>query len=423
MNDGTFSFIALVKKRFGKFLNKKQEDIQLKFNKTLNDIFISSDVSKTNNLIKKVDKYLSIGAVLYVPTAKLNIDKNFSASTQQVLGHDLTTNINLYESLINSDYIDEKTKSKLDTVLLLSFLNDLIMLNYIKEYEPTSLYLKKKKLMNENFCAFSELNKIIDRGYIFKTNMARFLGLYITLCHNEIYDNLSSKLKFICYNEYSKLSIVGKRAIAAILVSSKNEEAVFNLINYGLKLNWNICLSGNDNLLAFEMLSLNKWAIAIIESPHFDILETSKKKENILHNLSASVLEDAKFESSLRRKILSLNQKDKQTFLHQLNNNDLTPLMKAVIFQDEKVIEFIESFDIKPWDEAPGATTFKSALGFLNDYLLKYEGVGSFGAIIDAFKSSFWLDLAKRWNSEYYYQMLQNNIAENKSSKKSVMKI
>lgn len=96
--------------------------------------------------------------------------------------------------------------------------------------------------------------------------------------------------------------------------------------------------------------------------------------------------------------------------------------MKSVIFQDEKLIDFIISFGIKPWDIVKGSPLNESAMDFLNNYILsKKTSEGMLSSLIDIFKETFWYGLAKKWNSEYYYLNLKENLKlNNKESPKKI---
>ncbi len=369
---------------------------------------------------------INFGAKLNLPTLKLKPKKSENGSEKWIYDFEqkeILENPQIYDFLINNVDISDNEKCKLDSIFLQSMMADLILINYKKNISYLSSYLEKKfqhaNELNSQYCAMSELENVLYRGNVFKNQISRFLALTSIFSYREIFDNLSVKFKAQCYQEFSKMSILGKKALTAILIRNKNEEAIFNLLNYGLKLNWDIAIEdGRKNIVAFEMLYSLQWVKAVLDHPVLDIRLTNSRGENILHLLGASALEDSSIEESLTRKIVDLSEQQKSNLFFQMNEEGLTPLMKAVVFQDENLINFITDFNVKPWDRLEGAPLYESAMDFLNNQVLKDTEENTWGSLMDYFKDSFWLGLAKKWNSEFYYLKLQKEISRNKKDKK-----
>lgn len=370
---------------------------------------------------------LSKGAKLNLPTLKVKgrrIKKDIENWIYDFDKKEIIEDVKIYDFLISNQKISSDDKCKMDSILLQSMMADLILLNYNKNLNYFSKYVEQKynssHALNAQYSALTEVEYILHRGHVFNNQISRFLALSSIFGYREIFDNLSTKFKLICYQEFEKLSVIGKKALTSLLVKNKNEEAIFNLLNYGLKLNWDITVEdGKKNLVAFEMLHSLQWVKAIVEHNSLDIRQTNSRGENILHLIGVCALEDSSIEYSLRRKINEYSHEQKNNLFFQVNEEGLTPLMKAVVFQDEKLIDFISEFNIKPWDELKGAPSSESALDFLNNHILTSTKEGPLGSLIDYFKDSFWMVLAKKWNSEYYYLKLQSELSISGSKKKA----
>ncbi len=184
-----------------------------------------------------------------------------------------------------------------------------------------------------------------------------------------------------------------------------------------------VVLNEKKNLMLFEMLAFNNWVEFILRNKNIDIRITNKDGENILWNLPSNLLLEEKIENLLRVRINDLSQSEKSYFFQQFNKDGLNPLMNAILFQDETMINFIESFNVKSWDRIDIAPTYKSPVEFLNDYILNVEVSGSLGVLIDTFKMSFWSLLAKKWNTQYCYISLTKEMEQNISVGKEKRKI
>lgn len=340
-------------------------------------------------------------------------------------------NVDAYDFLIKNSVIDKKEKGVLDSIFVQSIMTDLILSSYYSNKKQTAYssgYLNEKFQKSIeggwSYSPLEELENVLYRGYIFNSQLSRFLTLSSIFGYRELFENLGTKFKVICFQEFSKLNIIAKKALTAILLNAGNEEAIFNLLNYGLKLDWEIkTKDGVKNLVIFEMLHSLQWVKVFLENRNLDIRITNCRGENILHLIGASALSQPAIEDALRRKVNQLNNQEKQNFFFQLNEENLTPLMKAVVYQDETMINFMKDYNIKPWDKLEGTLKYKSAMEFLNDYILKLNNENAWGYLIDYFRESFWMGLAKQWNSEFYYQQLQKELVVSNIGNKKVMKI
>jgi hypothetical protein len=407
---------------------KNKQEIQEVMDQTLVKLSLLKLEGDRVRLTNIFNLCVNLGAKLNLPILKLKPKKSGFGVEKWIYDFEqkeILENPQIYDFLINNVDISSVDKCKLDSIFMQSLMADLILINYKKNISYLSSYLEQKfkiaNQLNSQYCAMSELENILHRGNVFKNQISRFLALTSIFSYREIFDNLSVKFKSQCYQEFSKMSVLGKKALTAILIKNKNEEAIFNLLNYGLKLNWDIAIEdGRKNIVAFEMLYSLQWVKAILDHPNLDIRLTNSRGENILHLLGASALEDSSIEESLSRKIVALSEQQKSNLFFQTNEEGLTPLMKAVVFQDENLINFITNFNVKPWDKLDGAPMYESAMDFLNNQVLRNTEENTWGSLMDYFKDSFWLGLAKKWNSEFYYLKLQKEISSNKKDKKLI---
>ncbi len=362
-----------------------------------------------------------MGAKINLPPIKFNINKNFVNDI--IKQNQIIENNNIFNFLINNELINERERARLDCFLLISLINDFIYLTYNKNHQFTSKFIPAEKRNNPNYDIFIEIKNIIYRGNIFKVDSTRFVTLNVLLSYLEIFDNIPAQIKIKCYKEFKNLSPIAKKSLASILIKAKNEEALFNLLNYDLSLTQEVVLNEKKNLMLFEMLAFNNWVEFILRNKNIDIRITNKDGENILWNLPSNLLLEEKIENLLRVRINDLSQSEKSYFFQQFNKDGLNPLMNAILFQDETMINFIESFNVTSWDRIDIAPTYKSPLEFLNDYILNVEVSGSLGVLIDTFKMSFWSLLAKKWNTQYCYISLTKEMEQNISVGKEKRKI
>lgn len=406
------------------YLLNKENKQQLKFSNFLKEVKENKECnySKVNNFITNKTKF-------YFPEFKINIQKNFENNLEFIKCCDYYYNCVVYDLLIRNPKIKKEYKSKLDIYLILSVLHDVIVGTYesgkehLYEHEYESSYLRNKKKFFNDIDTFLEFEKIIERKNVFYNQKSRFLILNIIFSYKEIYFNLNHKLKLICYKEFSKLNLISKKIIASILMKNKNDEAILNLINYGLNLQWDISIDKDKSNICFELFSSLDWVRSIYNNNLLNIKFTNKKGENLLFYLNGNMLYENDIEEIIRRKINSLNVQERNYLFFQLNNEGLTPLMKAVIFQDEVLIDFILSFNIKPWDKIQGAPLQESALDFLNNNILLTYEESSWGKLVDFLKDSFWYSLAKKWNSEFYYNKLKDDLSNNTLKENKKIKI
>ncbi len=383
--------------------------------------FDSLLLSEENIDFYLLDELLFLGAKINLPRIKFNINKNFIED--KIKNEKIIENNQLFNYLINNQLLDDTEKANLDCYLLMSLINDFIFLSYNKTHQITSKYVPLEKRSNPNYDIFIEIKNIIYRGNVFKKQNTNFVTLNVLLSYLEIFDNLPAQIKIKCYKEFKEMSPIAKKALTSILIKSKNEEALFNLLNYDLSLTQEVVVNDKKNLMLFEMLSFNNWVEFILRNKNIDIRITNKDGENILWNFPSNLLLEENIENLLRIRINELNACEKSYFFHQFNKDGLNPLMNAIIFQDETMIDFIESFNIKAWETVDIAPNYKSALDFLNNYILNVEETGSLGLLIDSFKVSFWSLLAKKWNTQYCYisltkEMEKNNINQLVEKKK-----
>lgn len=380
-------------------------------------------LSEENIDFYELEELLFLGAKINLPPIKFNINKNFIEDT--IKNNQIIENNKIFNFLINNELVDEKEKANLDCYLLISLINDFIFLTYNKNHQFKSRFIPIEKRNNPNYDIFIEIKNIIYRGNVFKKSATRFVTLNVLLSYLEIFDNIPAQIKIKCYKEFKKLSPIAKKSLTSILIKSKNEEALFNLLNYNLSLTQEVIVNDKKNLMLFEMLAFNNWVEFILRNKNIDIRITNKEGENILWNFPSNLLLEENIENILRIRINELNQTEKSYFFQQFNKDGLNPLMNAILFQDETMINFIESFNIKSWDRIENAPIFKSPLDFLNDYVLNVDATGSLGLLLDSFKMSFWSLLAKKWNTQYCYisltqEMDQKNINSKEKRKTKI---
>lgn len=371
------------------------------------------------------------GASLKLPLLKVKTSRRQAHIKEglwfeQLNKKEVFNNVKTYNFILQNEQVNVKDKALLESILLQSLMSDLILLNYNKKSNGYfSQYLSQRSAkcssLGAQYNPLYEVELMIDRGYIFHNQISTFLSLSSICGYREIFDCISNKSRLLCYQAFDKLNIVGKKALTALLVKNRNDDALFNLIRHGIKLDWEISVEADQkNILGFELLYDQKWIKAIIDHPHMDIRITNVNGENILHLVGGTALEDETICQSLRRKINQLSHLQKTQLFFQINECGMTPLMKAVVDQDETMIMFIEEFNIKPWEEIPGSPYFKNAMDLLNNHILQYKEDSEKGRLIEYYKNTFWLTLKKKWDSQFYYTKLQQELNMSPIKKKGI---
>ena len=403
-------------------------------NDALSKIFSKVSINGSvvdKSLIRKLFRLCIVyGTKLNLPILKLNTNIKVGNKNNWIDNFEkkeIIENLDIYNLYLNSDVVSTKDKSKLESILCQSFMADLILFNYKSNQNYLSPNLEKKAkkamLLNSQYSPIVEVENIIFRGHVFSNQMSIFLMLSSVFNYREIFDNLNYKAKLRCYEEFKNLNIVAKKALVSMLIKSRNEDAIFNLLRYGLQLNWEISLEdGVKNLVAFELLYSMPWVKAIIENVNLDLRLTNGNGENILH-LLGNAIQETTIEDSLRRKINKLSHAERENLFFQLNHDGISPLMKAIVLQDEKLIEFMLSFNVKPWDRIDSAPNYKSAIEFLNENILNLKINDKYDTFVYSLGEKFWSGLAKKWNSEHHYVILQDELKRDNKLKRKVVKV
>lgn len=314
--------------------------------------------------------------------------------------------------ILNHSEVKPEEKALLDYLGLKTSIHQLYEQEYIlgKQSKIESLH---KNIIN-----------IVDRGYIFFKQNHIYHSLRYLFSLDYVDNILSHRALLSCYEQFSRLNMIGRKTLSAQLISRKKETVIFNLLSHGLNLNWSIKnKEGQENILALEVLYSMPMIKMILSSENFNLCITNHKGENILHLLGDLPLSDREILYLLNKKINTLNDFKKQLFLNQPNEKGLSPLLKSIYQQEEVVIQYLLDQGIKNDDELEGRELeMRSGLAFLDECLLPVtRGEKENTWIkIDEVSEQYWNELSKKWNSEKLYLHLEQEMWTNSTIEKCV---
>jgi hypothetical protein len=261
------------------------------------------------------------------------------------------------------------------------------------------------------------LGDIIARGNIFKNKELAYLSLEILFGILDLNQLINNRNLLICYEQFKNLSIRNKRVLTASLINYKREDCIFNLVSYGLNLNWSIQMeSGKETIVGLEVLYSMPLIKMLFASEVFNMCVSNIAGENILHLLGSLPLMDKTIKQLLDNRISKLTIIERNYLFNQVNENGMTPLFKAIYFQDELMIDYILSWGVKVDDIILGLSTdTNSALNFIDNTLLPVARLEKNidWVKVDDSSYQFWQRLSKEWNSSKLYSSLSKVLNNN----------
>lgn len=303
----------------------------------------------------------------------------------------------LYKFL-DSSQVDETEKALLSYMML-----EQCLLNTY--YTPN-----EERGYDKNLATIEE---ILERGDVFQTDSSAYHALS-NLFYMEIEEQLSNRVLMRCYEHFSLLKTRTKKMITRFLIKKNKEITLFNLLSYGLNLNWTIKKeNGEENIVALEMLGSIPMIKMILSSGSFNICTTNKEGHNILHLLGTLPLMDNDVRRTLLNKIKNLDKQHQTYLFYQCDENQMTPLYKALYSGEEVLVDFLLELGANPetilhtLDE-----THQSALSFVT-HLLKWESLMDKEQI-----NPIWQKYYQEWTAKKLHHLLQHQLPSNTQPKR-----
>ena len=302
-----------------------------------------------------------------------------------------------YRTILQSKKISDKSKSCIELVLLKT------------KIEKDAYYYFNEKEREKFSSIVKDVSDIINNGFIFKNKLTTFRSLLWILSNNVITENLEPQKIRVCLENFSLLSSLAKKVILKNLINKKQEAIILNLFSHGVDLNWKIDFNGDGkkevcSLKIFQDLKLSDY---LLSSDGWNVLVKKENGDNLLHMMCGSSLVDKVTINYLHGKVKNLDNYNKNVFLSEKNNNGLTPLLQAILLQDEKMIEFMLSYEILEGNSIEEIT----ALKFLKDCVEDKNShlLPNFLTDMEIDKK-FWINLLSDWESENLSAKLENQL-------------
>jgi hypothetical protein len=433
---------------FNKHKSLIKSDINILFNKCINSfdttlmldaynyniiqriLFLNSKDYLTFEDTKKLLTYfLKCGDTLFSPILSTFIFSGYKKKRKNyILGKELKSNtkVDLIEGYISTELllfimsleiVADNDKELIDFIMLKRIpllIRDEQILNVISY--PYHIKMKKgvRVISSETT---NMLGDIIARGNIFKNKELAYLSLEILFGILDLNQLINNRNLLICYEQFKNLSIRNKRVLTASLINYKREDCIFNLVSYGLNLNWSIQMeSGKETIVGLEVLYSMPLIKMLFASEVFNMCVSNIAGENILHLLGSLPLMDKTIKQLLDNRISKLTIIERNYLFNQVNENGMTPLFKAIYFQDELMIDYILSWGVKVDDIILGLSTdTNSALNFIDNTLLPVARLEKNidWVKVDDSSYQFWQRLSKEWNSSKLYSSLSKVLNNN----------
>lgn len=390
------------------------------------DFFLSEGVSllgeeNKNRLLSYYEK-----AHHYIALLKETEDSEYLIENKNYINHinkieKLTDWVDnrLLTNIIESNHLNTKDKMYLDYLFLRKLINEIQMQKYVMNF--------KGNLLVSNISSLAlEIEKILDRAYIFMNQNTTYHALKNIFSLDNVEEIINNRMIYNCYEKFNELGVMAKKSLTSQLILRKKETVIFNLLSHGLNINWSIKNhEGKENIVAFEVLYSLPMIKMILSSENFNLCITNTRGDNLLHLMGSMPLLDNEIKVSLDKKINLLSKYQKHYLFNQINSAGVTPLEKAICLQEETMINYlklqyeqIEGFN----SETLGLPKeIEKALQFIQNNLLKenpqkaltqagYHPEAIWAWELDDNYINFWHQLSKDWNTKHLHAQLQQDL-------------
>jgi hypothetical protein len=348
------------------------------------------------------------------------VTKKIKSLNAQMFAMITTLNSSMYSFLMNEEGLGNQEKSMAEYMLFKKHCYQYQTLSYNKNSHRSVV----SNLFDEKAASLMKLQNIISRDWVFSNKVMGYHILKEVFASEELMDELSHHTIFKCYQEFENLDESLKKSLTAELLLKRREEVIFNLLAHGLNLNWIIKLRDKENVVALEVLSSIPMIKMVLSSQSFNLKTCNQKGENILHLLGTLPLMDDEIRNLLDNRLESLTEFERNNLFYQTTSHNLTPLMKAIEYKEEIMVEYLLDWNLDVWETIPNEKPFRSVMEFLDSGLLGQNHQ----AVLQEFALAlninvdyenkeyheYYCHLSKKWNSEHNYHYLNDVLPENK---------
>lgn len=319
---------------------------------------------------------------------------------------------NFYKKILQSEKISDKDKSLLELGLLKT------------KIEKDAYYYFNEKERKNFSNIIQDVSNIISNGFIFKNKLTSFRSLLWILSNNVINQNLAPQKIRVCLENFAGLNSLAKKVILKSLINKKQETIILNLFSHGINLDWKIDFNGDGkkevcSLKIFQDLKLSDY---LLSSDGWNVMVKKQNGDNLLHMMCGSSLLDKVTINYLHGKVRTLRSDEQTIFLNEKNNNGLSPILQAILLQDEQMVNFMISYEIEKWNNSKPEEI--SALKFLKDCIEDKNNHLLPEFLTDTeIDKKFWINLLGDWESEKLNKQLENQLEMKKDIHSKLVKI
>lgn len=385
---------------------------------------ISSNLKNTEGLrlLEKALKYYNEGSYqkthffnildVLLPYKKeevFNINTYFYDEVKEIHNPKETTDIDYYDFifpknrevvtyLLSNPYLSDKEKRAITYVCL----SDLINYSYIFRH----------KINENNVSLIDYIEFLLDTPYIWKDRSDSYL-LLKKIFSSDLDEMINYKSLIICYNAFANLHPIDQKEIAYSLIKRNKETTLFNLLSYGIDLNWEInkegCEKSKLGLEMFSNLSMIKMALS---SNKFDITNCDSEGRSILYLLGGMAIENKDVKDLIIKRVQELDLSEKYKFLYKIDRYNRTAMDKAISSGDETLVEFLGELGVSPFYYIVEIN--RNSFEFLEFLLsLKIEGENKL----------FYEKYYKKWSSIMLQKKLEKELKSEIKNKSKPVKI
>lgn len=382
--------------------------LTFKETKEVLDILIKENISLFD-VEYKISHYEKATSIL--KENKLSFDNNLIIQKRLLDNLYNWMNKDLYTYLMQSK-LPESNKMLLDFVHLKNKVHSV----YLENFSGNVRRLGEESLYKH----VSEIEEIIKRQYIFKTQSAIYNSLSLLFNLPEFTDKLSHHLIFKCYDSFSNLKTSARKFLSSNLVNRNKEIVLLNLLanKNKINLNWRIRKEESCNILGLELIVNIDFVEHILANEKFKLNMVNSEGNNILHLIDSFALEQDNIRQKLKNKIEKLDDLHRLFLLNQYNENHLTPMLKAIEDENIKMIEFLLEMGVSGIEEMQGVDkNYSSPFNYMDNKLKNLE-INAQNSLEEEKEKDWMMRMHKKWSIEKNYHDMKNKLSEKKKKEK-----
>lgn len=325
----------------------------------------------------------------------------------------------LYSYLLSSG-INNKTKSLLEYLQLKRQIQEV----YLEKWSSniSNVRQKSNEVIIKNLYVIED---IIKRKYIFHNQSSIYNSLVLLFSLPEFNEKLNNCVVADCYQYFNVLNSKAKRFLLGNLIDKNKEVVLTNLLYQNIDINWSIVTEDGENILGLSLLAKTDFIQSVISNYNFNLLICNTRGNNLLHVLESLPLNENPVKEKIKQRISQLSEKEKNQLFYQINDNNMTPLIKAIKERNTVMVDLLLDIGVSGIKQRENKhDIYKSALDFVKHELniISNENTQTIMNIENPqlLKEQWLYNLYKNFTIEKNYQYMTNKLSLNKTKEKVV---